>query len=284
MITELPEAPAEPHTKIAPIAAKPDSALVLIGHGSTLNPDSSASTHDHAATIRAMGLFGEVVSTFWKEEPSFREILRMVESDDVYLVPNFISEGYFTQTVIPRELGLDGPVTQRGSRTLKYCEPVGSHPSMTDVILHRARETAPGVDPADTSLLIVGHGTSLNDNSAKAAKDQVRWISELGLFGEVLATYMEEAPLITDWDKLSTRPNVVVVPFFIADGLHSYQDIPVMLGTEEEGQPAASQREVFRKNPHQLRDRTLYYASAIGTEPTMADVILEQVATFDATH
>jgi sirohydrochlorin cobaltochelatase len=284
MITELPEAPTKPQSKIAPISAKPGSALVLIGHGSTLNPDSSASTNDHATTIRSLGLFGEVVSTFWKEEPSFREVLRMIESDDVYLVPNFISEGYFTQTVIPRELGLGGPLTHLGNRTLKYCEPVGSHPSMTDVILHRARETAPGVDPAATSLLIVGHGTSLNDNSAKAAKDQVRWINDLGLYGEVLATYMEEPPLISDWDKLTTRPNVVVVPFFIADGLHSYQDIPVLLGTEEEGQPAASQREVFRKNPHHLRDRTLYYASAIGTDPTMTDVILEQIATFDATH
>jgi len=28
--------------------------------------------------------------------------------NDVYVVPNFISEGYFTQTVIPRELKLNG--------------------------------------------------------------------------------------------------------------------------------------------------------------------------------
>ncbi len=284
MTTELPEAPAKSQPKIAPIPAKPDSALVLIGHGSTLNPDSSAPTYDHAASIRSLDLFGEVVSTFWKEEPSFREVLRMIESDDVYLVPNFISEGYFTQTVIPRELRLDGPLTRLGNRTLKYCEPVGSHPSMTDVILHRARETAPGVDPAATSLLIVGHGTNLNDNSAKAAKDQVRWIGELGLYGEVVATYMEEPPLISDWEKLTACPNVVVVPFFIADGLHSYQDIPVLLGTEEEGQPAASQREVFRKNPHHFGDKTLYYASAIGTEPSMTNVILEQIASFDAAH
>ncbi len=282
MSTQLHEAPADPQPKIENRKSKLNSALVLIGHGSTLNPDSSASTHDHAAAIRELGIFGEVVSTFWKEEPSFREVLRMVESDDIYLVPNFISEGYFTQTVIPRELELDGPITHRGNRTLRYCEPVGSHPAMTDVILQRARETAPDVDPAGASLLIVGHGTSLNDNSAKAAKDQVRWISDLGVYGEVLATYMEEAPLISDWDKLTKFPEVVVVPFFIADGLHSYQDIPVLLGTEEEGQPAASQREVFRKNPHELRGKRLHYASAIGTEPMMANVILEQIAAFDA--
>ena len=41
---------------------------------------------------------------------------------------------------------------------------------------------------------------------------------------------MEEEPLIAKWDEFATQPNVVVVPFFIADGLHSYEDIPVLLG------------------------------------------------------
>jgi sirohydrochlorin cobaltochelatase len=261
--------------------SKPDSALVIVGHGSTLNPDSSAPTHEHADAIRTRGVFGEVAVCFWKEEPSMREVLRMVESRDVYVVPDFISEGYFTRTVIPRELGLDGAVTRQGDRTIKYCDPVGSHPAMTSVLLKRARETAPGVPEKETSLVIVGHGTALNDNSAVAAKEQVRRIAGMDLYGEVLAAYMEEPPLVAEWDALTRCPNVLVVPFFIADGLHSYIDIPVLLGIEEEGQPAASQRGIFRRNPHHARGRTLYYASAIGTEPTMADVILDQIEAFD---
>jgi len=213
-----------------------------------------------------------------------REVLHMVESPEIYIVPNFISEGYFTQKVIPREFELDGAVTCRHGRVLKYCDPVGSHPSMTRVILHRAKETLEEIDAAQTSLIIVGHGTNLNDNSAKAAKDQVRWISEMGIYGEVLSAYMEEPPLISDWDTMTSFPNVLVVPFFIADGLHSYQDIPVLLGVEEEGMPAASQREVFRRNPYELRGKKLFYASAIGTEPMMADVIIDQIRAFDSAH
>jgi len=256
------------------------SALIIVGHGSTVNPDSSAPTHDHARTIRERGIFREVHTCFWKEEPSLREVLRQVESDEVFVVPNFISEGYFTRTVIPRELGLDGEVTHLGRFTLKYCAPVGSHPGMTDVLLHRARETAPGVPPSETSLFIVGHGTDLNDNSAVAAKEQVARIAALGQYGEVLSAYMEEAPLISDWDKLSHQSNVVVVPFFIADGLHSYEDIPVLLGIEESAGIAASQAEVFRRNPYSLRGRRLFYASAIGTEPGIADVIVDQAGAF----
>ena len=34
-------------------------------------------------------------------------------------------------------------------------------------------------------------------------------------------------------------------------------------------------------NPHQLHGRALYYAGAIGTDPRLADIILEQVAAFN---
>ena len=257
-----------------------NSALIIVGHGSTVNPDSSAPTLVHARTIREKGLFSEVASCFWKEEPTFREVLRMVDSDDIYVVPNFISEGYFTQTVIPRELGLEGKVTRRGNRTIRYCEPAGNHAAMTGLLMKQAQSVAPGIPTSETSILIVGHGTGLNENSAQAAKHQVKMIEQNGAYAEVFATYMEEAPLISDWDKIASQPNVVVVPFFISDGLHSYQDIPVLLGIAEDIGPAASQSDVFRRNPYHLRGRQLFYSGAIGTDPGFADVILDQVRDF----
>jgi sirohydrochlorin cobaltochelatase len=266
------------------MSAKPHSALLIAGHGSTVNADSSAPTFDHAAEIARRGVFGEVYSAFWKEEPSLRQVLHMIDSDDIYVVPNFISEGYFTRTVIPRELELTGPVTRRDGRTIKYCEPVGNHPRMTELLLHRAAEIATGVPPEKTSRFIVGHGTDLNENSAVAAKREVQNIASLGLYAEVLNAYMEEEPLIAKWDQYASQPNVVVVPFFIADGLHSYEDIPVLLGfaAKSGGAASATHQEIFRHNPYHLRGRSLYYASAIGTEPLFADLILEQVAAFDA--
>jgi sirohydrochlorin cobaltochelatase len=263
---------------------KPDSALLIVGHGSTVNPDSSTPNLERADEIALKQLFGEVHCVFWKEEPSMRQVLHLIDRDDIYVVPNFISEGYFTRTVIPRELELTGPVTQRDGRTFKYCEPVGNHARMTELLMRRAAEVAPGVPPSETTLFIVGHGTNLNDNSAAAAKREVEKIGQAGGYAEVFTSYMEEEPLISKWDQWATQPNVVVVPFFISDGLHSYQDIPVLLGIEQEITEAASQRSVFRNNPYHLRGRTLYYSSAIGTEPLFAEVILDQVAAFDQTH
>jgi sirohydrochlorin cobaltochelatase len=260
---------------------KRESALILVGHGSTLNPDSSTPTFQHADEIERRQVFAEVHCCFWKEEPSFREIFHLVESKDVYVVPNFISNGYFTETIIPREMELNGRLTIRDGKTIKYCDPVGNDPRMVELLLRRASEVAPGAPRERTSLLIVGHGTSLNERSAEAAQDQVKLIREQSDFAEVSAAYMEEPPFIADWQKNTHQPNVIVVPFFISDGLHSFQDIPVLLGIESEPTAAASSQEVFRRNPYQIGDRRLYYASSIGTEPLMADVILDTVAHFD---
>lgn len=253
-----------------------NTTLIIVGHGSTENPDSSEPTHEHADVIRSRNIFREVRCAFWKEEPSLREVLYGIESNSIIVVPHFISEGYFTQKVIPRELELTGRITQRENKTIYYANPVGTHSLMTQALLRRAQEVAPNIPPDQTTLVIAGHGTALNENSAKAAKDQVAIIQKMKQYAEILSAYMEEPPLISDWDRLASQQHVVVVPFFISDGLHSYQDIPVLLGIEQEVGLAASQREIFRHNPHQLRGKTLYYASAIGTEPMMAEVILDQ--------
>jgi sirohydrochlorin cobaltochelatase len=248
------------------------AGLLIVGHGSTVNPDSSAPTWAHAHEIRRRGLFTEVECAFWKEEPSLRDALLFFSDEtirEVFVVPNFISEGYFTQTVIPRELELTGAVTTRASgQVWKYCEPVGNNALVTELLLARAK--AIEVDPRETALLIVAHGTELNDNSAVAAKREAERLRARGEFASVLNAYMEEAPRISDWDKLTMAPNVIVVPFFISDGLHSYEDIPGLLGFE--GSTKVSATSV----PHHLRGRVLYYTGAIGTDERFADAIIEQ--------
>ena len=257
------------------------SALLIVGHGSTVNPDSSVPTLAHAAEIRGRKIFADVQCAFWKEEPSLRDARFLFDPQcirEVSVVPNFISEGYFTQTVIPRELQLNGKTSVRETGQIwNYADPVGNHSLMTELLVERATEVAPTIPQNQTSLLIVAHGTDLNENSAVAAKREAEKIRRLGQYAAVLNVYMEEFPLVSDWRLLTSTPNVVVVPFFIADGLHSYEDIPVLLGIAEEGSTAASQdrREVFQRGPYQIDERQLFYASSIGTDPRVADIIVE---------
>jgi sirohydrochlorin cobaltochelatase len=268
---------------------KTNSALLVVGHGSTVNPDSSAPTLAHASEIRRRKVFVDVECAFWKEEPSLRDALFLfdpAEVREVYVVPNFISEGYFTQTVVPRELELNGRITKRSSDQIwKYCDPVGNHSMMTELLLKRAEEVAQDVDPVETTLLIVAHGTDLNENSAAAAKREAEKIRLLGKYAAVLNVYMEEPPLVSDWRKLTKTSNLVVVPFFISDGLHSYEDIPVLLGITQERSTTTSRAargEVFRRNPYEIDGRALFYAPSIGTDSGFADIIIEQAAKFDS--
>jgi sirohydrochlorin cobaltochelatase len=260
-----------------------DVALLIVAHGSTVNPDSSAPTLAHAAEIRRRKRFTAVECAFWKEEPSLRDALFLFDPEsirEVSVVPNFISEGYFTQTVIPRELELNGTITKRSTGQIwRYCEPVGNHPLMTEMLLKRAHDVAPEAALVETSLLIVAHGTDLNENSAVAAKREAEKIRALGKYAAVLNVYMEEPPLVADWQTLTKTPNVVVVPFFISDGLHSYEDIPVLLGIANGRSATASHAahsEIFRCNPYSIDGRNLFYAPSIGTDPGFADIIIEQ--------
>jgi sirohydrochlorin cobaltochelatase len=268
-----------------------DAALVLAGHGSTLNAESGAPTYQHADTLRRRGLFAEVHECFWKLEPSIGGVLRGVFAPRVFVVPLFISEGYFTEEVIPRELGLRGReesgfrrVQRRGGQTLHYCGPVGTHDSMTAALLARAREVAErhpfphAPRPESTTLFIAGHGTGNNENSRKAIERQAELIRAAGAYAGVHAVFMEEEPRVQDCYQLTRTRDVVMVPFFISDGLHSYEDIPVMLG-----EPQAVVQERFRRgqptwrNPTEKHGKRVWYSASIGSEPALAEVILERV-------
>jgi sirohydrochlorin cobaltochelatase len=269
-----------------------NSALLIVAHGSTVNPDSSAPTLVHSVEIRRRGIFADVQFAFWKEEPSLRDAVFLFDPEvirEVCVVPNFISEGYFTQTVVPRELELNNRITKRSNGQIwTYCEPVGNHPMMTELLLRRAQEIAPGIPENEATLLIVAHGTDLNENSAVAAKREAEKIRALGKYATVLNVYMEEPPLVSNWRKLTKTPNVVVVPFFVSDGLHSYEDIPELLGIKERRLPSRrkqpggrlgsrpSLKGIFRCNPYRIDGRNLFYAPSIGTDPGFADIIVEQ--------
>ena len=254
---------------------KPDAALLVLGHGSTENASSSRSVRNHAEQLRERGLFAEVHVAFWKEAPSYREALEAISCREVYVVPAFISEGYFTRQIIPRELGITDRTTRTPDHLLRYCDPVGSHPSMTDRLLERAAGMTPDIDPGDIDLIIIGHGTPRDSNSSAAVRTQVERIKARNPgYAKITDAYLSEAPLINDWQQLTEAPHVVVVPFFIADGLHSEQDIPEILGLDA---PVDG-----RFAPQTILDRTVYYSQAIGTDPGIADVILQQVLAFDA--
>jgi len=280
-------------------------SLVIVAHGSHLNPDSATPTHTHADTIRATGAFDEVRTGFWKQQPSLREVLRTARGDDIYVVPLFISEGYFTERVIPRELRLEGwdpelwdsegisadtatLVAGDIDKEVHYCGPVGTHEAMTDVLVRRAESVTgdPKVgevsESADSEarqtesdggfgFAVVGHGTERNEKSAKAIEYHTERLRETGRFDEVKALFMDEEPEVDDVTDHFESEDIIVVPLFIADGFHTQEDIPEDMGLTDD------YREGYDV-PATVDGHRIWYGGAVGTEELTADVILERAA------
>src|SRR5919107_1877266 len=236
-------------------------ALVILGHGSHLNENSRLPVYEHADRIRKTGEFDEVVECFWKEEPSMRHVLDTVESEDVSVVPAFISEGYFTQQVIPRELGLEGPITHKGGKTIRYAGPLGTFEGMADVILERADDMLGGkeIPPGRRALVLLGHGTDLNKSSGGVIYLNAGRIRERDLYDLVEVGFLDQDPQIGDVVENVDAENVVLIPVFIAEGWHTRETIPQDLGLSGE---------VTARN-----GKTIFYGAPVGTHPSMAALI-----------
>jgi sirohydrochlorin cobaltochelatase len=264
-----------------------DAVLVVLGHGTILNDNSSTPVYQHAAELRRRKIFREVLDAFWKQEPQIKKVLTEISARRIFIAPLFISEGYFSMQIIPKELGFNFPESLKlkiQNSELFYCRPVGSHDSMTGVILARAKEIiekfpfprAP--KNSDITLFIAGHGTEKNENSRKVIERQAELIRAMKIYADVHSIFLEESPRIPECYANAQTKNLVIVPFFISDGLHTQEDIPVLLGEPERivierlaaGQPAW-------RNPTEKNGRLVWYSPAVGSDPGMADVILERV-------
>ena len=244
----------------------------------------------HAAVLRHRGIFSDVREAFWKQEPQIKTVLASLTAPRVFIVPLFISEGYFGDDIIPRELGFclsneaDSRFVLQGSRTTNYAHPIGTHPRMAEVILARAKEVLerfpfPRVPKLKgTTLFIAGHGTGRNERSREAIERQAHLIRAREIYADVKAVFMEEEPRIHGCLSLAQSRNVVMVPFFASDGLHVVEDIPLMLGEPERivKQRLAAGQPTWR-NPTERDGKLIWYSSAVGTHPAVVEVILERV-------
>jgi sirohydrochlorin cobaltochelatase len=268
-----------------------EAALVLIGHGSTVNEESSGSVRQHAARLSARKLFAEVHAIFWKETPDLKSAMKQVQAGTSFCVPMFISEGYFSERAIPIALGFRSDTDQAWDRVqvvedrkLIYCKPVGTHSAMTQVIVERATQVLNQFPfprrpkEQDVSLFIAGHGTEKDPASRKSIDRQAALIRDSGVYAQVESVFIEEDPRISACVDLAKTKNIVVVPFFMGEGMHVQEDLPVMLGTLERVlRERLAKGQAPWRNPTERKGKMIWYANSVGTDERIADVVIERV-------
>ena len=202
-----------------------DVALILAGHGSTKNAESSRFTRETAHRIRGRGIFSEVRSAFWKEQPSYADAIQGLRAKKIVVVPWFLANGYFTTKILAREFAETPGVECR------VTEPIGMRPEILDHFQKRAERllVVKNWKPSQVSLLVASHGTPLHAGSRGAAVDLAERLAKDG-YRTAQAVFLEEEPRIADWRVLIQEGPVVVLPHFLAGGLHGSEDVPELLG------------------------------------------------------
>jgi sirohydrochlorin cobaltochelatase len=238
------------------------SALILVGHGSHISPNTGGLVWRHVDYLRLCEVADEVTAAFWKEKPSFAEVLETLTAERLTVVPLFTSRGFFTQSVIPAEMGLTGQLTVRDGREIRYAAPLNEHPYLSKVVRMRVDSvrTMFGLPLDRTAVAVIGHSTRRNPESRRATEAQVARLQGDGL--EAWAVYLEDSPAIAEIYELTDAPYLIVVPFFLAAGSHTTIDLPRELGLE----PGTAGGVV--------RGRRVFYTAPVGVEDDLREVIL----------
>lgn len=267
-----------------------ETALILAGHGSTKNRDSSRHTRETAKRLQRRGIFKEVRAGFWKESPSFQEVFHGLQAKEAIVVPWFLTRGYFVEKVLSEQFSKT-PIP------VKIVDPIGARPEVLQLMKNRAEklrtrmrmrirmkklldsllgrskpegdrrwEIGDGLNLEHASLLLASHGTPLHKGSRVAADTLAE---ELGRDGYRVsrAMFLEEEPKIADWRQVAAPEGpVMVLPHFLAGGLHGSEDVPGLLGIPH-----------GREGWHQVDGRWIGYGAPIGMPEEMEELILKMV-------
>jgi sirohydrochlorin cobaltochelatase len=234
-----------------------DAVLVLVGHGSARHPESAAPIQALARSLAERRPWRSVRAAFMKQEPGLDGALDDIDAPVVVVVPVFAGKGYYTDTLIPKALGLDGRVTRRHGRTLVYTDPVGTHPRLPAILARRAEGAArsDGRDPRACSLLLIAHGSARPGGAGATPTVIAQAIRTQDRFAEVALAFLEQAPFAADWRTLVRGDDVVVLPLLVAQGMHASEDIPPLFAG--------------------VTDRRVRLAANLGAEPDLLEIIAE---------
>jgi len=247
----------------------PGRAVILAAHGSRRHIQAGTIVEEHARRLRADYNVHEVAVAFRQGEPSFAKVMDSIASREVIVVPFFSSDGYFSQTVLPRELSSN----QRYSQLrVQFTNPVGTHPQIPDLVEGRIREIFHRfqLTPERTAVLIVGHGTPRHAASASSTLKLANQLEKTGPCTNVYPAFLDEPPLLEEVFHDLSQDQIMVIPFFMGESYHVLQDIPRRLGW------AKPVRDQFPAEST-LSGRRVIIDRAVGLDPGLTALVAELV-------
>lgn len=237
-----------------------NTAVILVSHGSTLPYAEEVFTEIKEKFIKATGLPSEI-GYMKVSEPTIAgavEILKgeVEDLNKIIALPVFLAPGIHTNIDIPQLLGLEpletDPRCPDGNYPAEHylsiaddvdfdgeivlLPSIGPRDKLLDIIHKRINEALSDSkldEDAKTGILLVTHGSRLNYNKEFATELYSKFEKTCDLpsgfgFMELCGPSIPESidKLVGEHDL----ERLIVIPVFIAPGMHTTHDIPHILG------------------------------------------------------
>ena len=134
--------------------AQSDSALIVVGHGSSKGNANAEQTQKVADALPQYGLQLPIITAFLDQEPKVHDWRARTQAKTVIFALFLISDGFHATQDIPRAIGFDpedaafqaalakdapSQIRLSGSQVI-FLSPVGESPKMADVFLARVKQ------------------------------------------------------------------------------------------------------------------------------------------------
>jgi sirohydrochlorin ferrochelatase len=300
-----------------------DFGILLISHGSSL-PYAEKTFKEILEKYIAKTGHNAEVGYMKVSNPSISEAISNLLSRNnnikrIIAMPVFLAPGIHTNIDIPIILGInpleidprcpDGnysndhylnqskPVEFSGKIDLMDC--IGADPSIIHIINSRIssaiEKSDKNISPDKTAILLVSHGSRLNYNRDfitevyNQYKNQSNYLVGQG-FMELCEPTIAQA--IYSMTEKKEFERLVVVPVFLAPGVHTTRDIPTILGLLEDNKIDHGEHSHFHSHNHDPShshshdhahgdninfDGEILYCEPLGSDNIIIDIIEKRI-------
>ena len=241
-----------------------DTAVLLLSHGSSL-PYAEEVFKDICAKFKEKTEFDAEVGYMKVAKPSLPEAINILKERNpdlkrIIAVPVFLAPGIHTNIDIPIILGLEpkeiDPRQPDGNYPeghylygleevdfdgdLILIDAIGPNPRLIEIINNRIDTALEGSqlgDDAKTGVVLVSHGSRLNYNKEFISSVFEQYEAQTDYPCDFGFMELVEPNIPTTINKLVSENEIdrlVLVPVFIAPGVHTTRDIPTILGLIED--------------------------------------------------
>ncbi|MDR0508830.1 MAG: sirohydrochlorin cobaltochelatase [Candidatus Methanoplasma sp.] len=257
--------------------------IMIIGHGSRYNYNKWV-VEEQKKRLEEKGFKNVYIGFNKTTYPLVNDVLEDMVADgidEVAAIPFFIASGLHITRDIPEKLRIpqDSYLAEtevNGKRVrIRYEPPFGNDPGLAAILSEKIEELSKGGEKR--GIMVIGHGSRLPHNK-DTILFQANELKKMGYVNVMYAFNEFDEPAVEDaFSEMISKgaEEIIVLPLFISLGAHLKHDVPGKIRLRD-----GITEDSF---VHEGRSVTVKYATPIGIDPRLTDIIAEKIRNGEAT-